>query len=264
VTEVVRLNERQKKLVTDRVGLARAHGHRAWARLVGYERDEIISYAMLGLVAAAMRWEDYCREHDYEAYEGEAGSWFDTYASRRINGSIIDALRSADPATRRERALIKQILAAGVDLSSPWEYESAESIAAKVGISPEDVQRAVNALVRMPVSLEETTEDAWPADGCDVAEEALHNRVCGKVVRIINGLPEIYQLIVSMAYYLELDDVEIARRLPEISGDPLMGPYAVAWVSTYREVAASLITDVLRRELEPDWRESRPAEAMAG
>ena len=264
MADVVRLNARQRKLVEDRVGLAKAHGHRAWQRLVGYERDEIISYATFGLVAAALRWEDYCREHDYEAYEGDAGSWFDTYASRRINGAIIDALRSADPATRRERALIKQILAAGVDLSSPWEYESADSIAAKVGISPEDVQRAVSALLRMPVSLEETTEDTWPADPCDVAEDAMHNGVCSQVVRVITNLPETYQLIIAMAYYLDLDDAEIARRLPEISQDPVMGPYAVAWVATFREQGASLITDVLRRELEPEWARKRSPEALAG
>lgn len=264
MSDTVRLNPRQRKLVEDRVGLARAHGHRAWQRLVGYERDEIISYATFGLVAAAMRWEDYCREHDYEAYEGDAGSWFDTYASRRINGAIIDALRSADPATRRERALIKQIIAAGVDLSSPWEHESAETISAKSGVSVEDVQRAVSALIRMPVSLEETTEDTWPADPCDVAEDAMRNGICSKVVRIIVGLPEIYQLVISMAYYWDLTDEEIARRLPEISSDPVMGPHAVAWVATFREQGASLITDVLKRELEPEWRSSRSPESLAG
>lgn len=264
MSDVIRLNSRQRKLVEDRVGLARAHGHRAWQRLVGYERDEIISYATFGLVAAALRWEDYCAEHDYEAYEGDAGSWFDTYASRRINGAIIDALRSADPATRRERALIKQIIAAGVDLSSSWEHESASSIAAKVGISPEDVNRAVSALVRMPVSLEETTEDTWPADPVDVAEDALSNNLCGQVVRVIRGLPEIYQLVIAMAFYQELDDAEIARRLPEISRDEAMGPYAVQWVATFREQGASLITDVLRRELEPEWHQRRSDLAVAG
>ncbi len=264
MSDVVRLNDRQRKLVEDRVGLARAHGHRAWQRLVGYERDEIISYATFGLVAAAMRWEDYCREHDYEAYEGDAGSWFDTYASRRINGAIIDALRSADPATRRERALIKQMIAAGVDMSSPWEHETAETIAAKCDITVADVHRAVSALIRMPVSLEETTEDAWPADPCDVAEDAVHNGICSKVVRVITRLPKTYQLIISMAYYLELDDVEIARRLPEISADPVMGPYAVAWVATFREQGASLISDVLKRELQPEWARRRSEELMAG
>lgn len=259
MSDTIRLNARQKKLVEDRVGLARAHGHRAWQRLVGYDRDDIISYATFGLVAAAMRWEAYCEEHDYVAYGGESGSWFDTYASRRINGAIIDALRSADPATRRERALIKSILAAGVDLSSPWEHEGAASIAAKAGISVEDVNRAVSALVRMPVSLEETTEDTWPADPVDVSADAMQNRLCGQVVGILRNLPEIYQLVFAMAYYLDLDDAEIARRLPEISQDPAMGPYAVQWVATFREQAASLITDVLKRELAPERAASRAA-----
>lgn len=251
MSDTIRLNANQRRLVEERVGLARAIGHRKWQQLVGYERDEIISYAMFGLVSAALRWEDYCRENDYEPYLGEAGSWFDTYASRRINGAIIDALRSADPATRRERALIKQIIAAGVDLSSPWEYESAATIAAKAGMSVEDVERAVNALVRMPVSLEETTEDTWPADPVDVEADALTAGLCDKVVRAIRQLPELHQVVIALAYYQDLTDEEIARRLPEISHDPVMGRYAVAWVASIREQGASMITDVLRRELEP-------------
>jgi DNA-directed RNA polymerase specialized sigma subunit len=217
--------------------------------LVGYERDEIISYATLGLVAAALRWEDYCRENDYEPYKGEAGSWFDTYASRRINGSIIDALRSSDPATRRERALIKQIIAAGVDLSSPWEHESAESIAAKAQMPVEDVRRAVSALVRMPVSLEETTEDCWPADPVDVSEDALESGLCGKVVAVIQRLPQIHQLVIALAYYLDLSDEEIVQRMPEIRADPDMGRHSLAWVACLREQGASLITEVVRKEL---------------
>jgi RNA polymerase sigma factor for flagellar operon FliA len=257
---VIRLNARQRKLVEDRVGLARAHGHRAWLRLVGYERDEIISYATLGLVSAALRWEDYCAENNFEAYGVDSGSWFDTYATRRIKGSIIDALRSMDPATRRERALIKQIIAAGVDLSSPWEHESAKTISAKTGLSEDDVLRAVSALVRMPVSLEETTEDTWPADACDVEEDAMQLGLCNKIVKVIQRLPDIYQLVMAMAYYKNLTDEEIADRLPEISGDLAMGPYAVQWVATMREQGASLITEVLRGELATQ----RSFEAMAG
>lgn len=257
---VVPLNANQRKLVEDRVGLARAIGHRAWQRLVGYERDEIISYATLGLVAAAVRWEDYCAQHEYEPYEGDASSWFDTYASRRINGSIIDALRSSDPATRRERALIKQIISSGVDLSSSWEHESAESIAAKAGIPVEDVRRAVSALVRMPVSLEETTEDCWPADPVDVAEDALESSLCHKVVDVIKQLPEIHQLIFCQAYYLDMTDEEIVQRMPEFRFDPDMGEHALAWVTTLREQAAKMITEVLKRELEPE----RSRRSMAG
>lgn len=250
------LNERQKQLVENCVGLARAIGHRRWQQLVGYDRDEIISYATFGLVAAAMRWEDYCAENNYEPYEGDAPSWFTTYASRRINGAIVDALRSADPATRRERALIKQIIASGVDLSTAFESESIDKIAVKSNMSASDVQKAVGALNRMPVSLEETTEDAWPADPADVADDALRARLCGQVVGALRKLPELHQLVFAMAYYQDMSDEDISRRVPEIYGDPDMRPYAISWVALLREQGASLITDILRRELEPD-RDSR-------
>lgn len=253
MSDVVPLNPRQRQLVENCVGLARAIGHRAWQRLVGYERDEIIAYATQGLVAAALRWEDYCRERSFEAYGVDSASWFQTYASRRINGAIVDALRAADPATRRERALIKQIISSGVDLSSPWEHESPQVIAARAGMPVADVERAIAALIRMPVPLEETTEDMWPADACNVADDALQARLRGRVVKVLRGLSETHQLVVAMAYYLDLPDEEIAKRLPELKHD-------VEWVAALREQAASEIRDVLRHELTLE----APEEALAG
>lgn len=253
MSDAARLNADQKKLIVDRVGLAQAIGHKAWRRLHGYDRDEVISWALQGLVAAALRWEDYCREHEYEPYLGDAQSWFDTYASRRINGSIVDALRASDPATRRERALIKEILAAGVDLSSPWEHESAESIAEKTGMPVEDVQRAVSALMRMPVPLEDTSEDTWPADPVDVAEEAMTATLCSKVAATIMELPRLHQLVVAMAFYLGLPDEEIVSRLPELKVDPTTSRFALSWVVQVREQSSARVTEVLRRELEADY-----------
>lgn len=245
-----RLNARQRKLVEDRVGLARAIGHKYWKKLSGYDRDEIIAYALDGLVAAAARWEDYCRERGFEAYEGDAQSWFDTYASRRINGAIVDALRSSDPATRRERALIKQMIAAEIDLSS-WEHESAETIAVRAGMPVEDVKRAISALIRMPVSLEETAEDTWPADPTDVAEDALHNGLCSRVVSVIRRMPVLHQEVVALAYYVGLSDEEIVRQLPEVRMDSTWEA-SVRWVVAIRESAAEQITAALRIELAPD------------
>lgn len=252
-----RLNSKQRQLVEDRVGLARAIGHRHWKRLSGYDRDDIISYAFQGLVMAAQRWEVYCEENGFEAYEGEAGSWFDTYASRRINGAIIDALRSADPATRRERALIKQILAAGVNLSSPWEHEPAESIARRAGMDVADVKKAIAALVRMPVSMEETSEDAWPADPVCVVDDALEAGLCSRVVVAIRAMPELHQQVVAMAFYANMDDAEIARRIPEIREQT---DHALRWVAFVREQVSAKITAILRKELEPE----RPELSIAG
>lgn len=253
MSELVRLNDNQRKLIEDRVGLAKAIGHRAWKRLVGYERDEIIAYAIQGLVAAAVRWEAYCEEHSYEPYLGDAQSWFDTYASRRINGSIVDALRASDPATRRERALIKEIIACGVDLSSPWEHESAETISTRTRIPLPDVKRALGALMRMPVPLEDTTEDSWPADPQDAAEEALTHILCEKVAHAVQVLPVLHQLVIAMAYYLNLTDEEIVDKLPELRSDPALAGHAIAWVVQVREQSCAQITEVLKKELQPEY-----------
>lgn len=243
------LSPEQRKLIEDRVGLAKAIGHKAWSSLSGYERDEVISWALKGLVDAAVRWPDYCTEHGFDMYGETAQSWFNTYATRRINGSVIDTLRSLDVATRRERSIVKSILAAGVDLYSPWEHESAETISASTGIPLADVSVAIGALLRAPVSLEDLGEALEVPDPRSAESEALSAALASRVAAVVASLPSLHQRVLILSVHLGLPDAEVAAALPEISRDPVTGVWTAAWIALFREQAQSAVRTMLAAEL---------------
>jgi DNA-directed RNA polymerase specialized sigma subunit len=249
---VIVLSPEQSKLIEDRVGLAKAIGHRAWSNLSGYERDEVISWALKGLVDAAVRWPAYCAEHGFDLYGEIAQSWFNTYATRRINGAIIDTLRQLDLATRRERAIVKDIIGKGVDLYSPWEHESPEAIAAATGIPLADVSAAVSALLRSPLSLEEASEALGAPDPRSVEEEATQALLARRVAAAVAALPPLHQRVLILSVHLGWSDQDVARAVPEISRDPLMSPWKIQWVIFLRQQAQQSLISMLRSELVVD------------
>lgn len=235
------LSAPQRKLVEDNVGLARSIAYRMWSALTNYERDDFEAWGFLGLVTAAERWPRYCAERDYEAWGELSPSWFRTYASRRIRGQIVDAMRAADPATRRERALVKQIRDGGVDLSLFWDRVSAETIAAKAGMSADDVRRAVSALVRAPLPLSEVSELAGPMVAsaeedavCAVARDLMVQVVCS----FGSGWK---RQVVAMSLYAGMSVHRIVLELPDLRSDPVMGPNACFWVEHWIRSARARI-----------------------
>jgi RNA polymerase sigma factor for flagellar operon FliA len=244
------LSVEQQQLVIDRVGLATALAHKEWCKLNGYERDEVISWALNGLVLAAVRWPDYCREHDYEMYTPTALSWFSTYATRRIIGAIIDELRSSDPATRAERALVKEIGLKGVDLYVSWDYDSPQSISSRTGISVEDVNRALSALLRVPVPLDDYEEAEQIVVPLDVEGTALRSALCAEVVSAVRALPPLHRCVLVLSCYYQLSDSKVAQAIPEISRDPVASRWSGMWIQVLREEAQDILRKSLRSVLD--------------
>src|SRR6266540_2356081 len=69
-------------------------------------RDELTSAALFGLVQAA------------QAFDPSRGVTFDRYARRRMQGALLDDLRSRDWASRGVRAQARKIRSATADLSA--------------------------------------------------------------------------------------------------------------------------------------------------
>ena len=244
-----KLSVEQQKLVEDRVGLATAIGHNEWKKLSGYERDDIISLALQGLVVAASRWPSYCERNSYEMYTETAQSWFNTYATYSIRGAILDGLRSSDVATRAERATVKKIRAAGVDLYSPWEREAPSTVAAATGIPLPDVLRAISALLRVPTSVDTSDEIFDMPSGISVEREMVARDLCQQVVSAIESLPPLHQRVLLMSRHYGMSDRDIVRALPELRRDPVAGQHALAWVRFWREQARCAIVSVLKAAL---------------
>jgi RNA polymerase sigma factor (sigma-70 family) len=241
------LSAAQHNLVEMNIPLARAIAHRVWKATTGYDRNEMISDALLGLIMAAQRWPSYCAEHGYDAYSEGSFSWFKTYASRRIKGQIIDAMRASDVATRKERGLVKKIKAGGVDLSIAWDYVSAETIAKQAGMNPQDVKIAIRALVRAPLPLDSIAENA-PQPSVSAEQSASELALCAIVVDEIKSMSQKQQEVVAMAYYLDMTDDEIMREFPEFQHS--VGVVELRyWIRSWREDAARRILAALRAAL---------------
>lgn len=243
------LSQEQQKLITDRVGLATALAHKEWSKLNGYDREEVVSWAYHGLVLAASRWPAYCEEHGYEMYTTTAQSWFNTYATRRIIGAIIDELRASDPATRQERAIVKEIGQRGVDLYVSLDYDSPQSISTRSGVPIEDVNKAIAALMRIPVSLDDTDEVESIVDSVNVEDTALRSVLCSEVVSAVRSLPRLHQCVLVLSCYYHFSDSKVAAAIPEISRDPVAGKWAGAWVQVLREEAQEAVRGSLRAAL---------------
>lgn len=239
------LSESQRGLVEDNVEVVKSIAYRMWVTLTGYSRDEFEAWGYLGLVTAALRWPQYCAERNFEAWGDLSPSWFRTYASRRIRGQIIDAMRADDPATRRERALVKQIRAGGVDLSLFWDRVSAETIAAKAGMCPDDVRRAVGALMRSPLPLSEVSELAVPRT-LSAEDAAMCSAACAVMVQVINSFHSGWKRqVVAMSIFANMPIQRIVDELPDLRADPVMGPNAGLWVEHW----VSCARDQIRRKV---------------
>jgi RNA polymerase sigma factor for flagellar operon FliA len=91
----------------------------------GVDRDELVQVAMVGLVEAARRFDD------------TRGIAFSTYAGRRVEGAILDALRASCWAPRSVRSHQRRIDAAEVRLHGRLQRQATEEeLAAELGVDP--------------------------------------------------------------------------------------------------------------------------------
>src|SRR3954449_11825325 len=104
------------------------------------DRDELARAGALGLVEAARR------------YDGSRGVPFDRFASQRIRGAILDAVRAADWAPRSVRTLARRLEGVEQRLATelgrvPNPDETAEAL----GLSREALRRLQDRLFRSVV-----------------------------------------------------------------------------------------------------------------
>src|SRR5438105_9556411 len=115
--------------------------------------EDIISYGTIGLIQAVDR------------YDPSVGVKFETYAIRRIRGSIIDAIRSAQPLSREVYRQAQLIEGAYESLlqelgRTPTEQE----VAHRLDWSVEDLRSAQVDASKTFISLESSQADAGEDD----------------------------------------------------------------------------------------------------
>lgn len=176
-------------------------------------REDVKSYALLGLYDAIEKF-DLSRELK-----------FDTYASFRIKGAIIDGLRKEDWLPRSLREKRKKIEAAIERLEQKlMRNASIEEIANEVEMSTEEVEQTIaESFFANILSLDEGIKDAEEQEGANFSirdenmltpeEQTIKEELYQELANTISELSEKEQLVLSLFYKEELTLTEIGQVL---------------------------------------------------
>ncbi|WP_053219636.1 FliA/WhiG family RNA polymerase sigma factor [Virgibacillus senegalensis] len=209
-------NETADKLMNKYIYLVNFHVSRISTHLPGsVSKDDLKSLGMMGLFDALKK------------FEPDRDLKFDTYASFRIRGAILDGLRKEDWLPRSVRDKAKQVeQAAQVLEQSLQRPPSAEEIADYVGLSVQEVEESVkDALFANVLSMEEKPKDGssdtkegigytLPDNHSSTPEQHLiQQEDFGELEAGISQLNENEQMVISLFYKEELTLTEIGQVL---------------------------------------------------
>ncbi len=198
--------------ITDFAPLVRKMAHHLAAKLpASVEIDDIIQAGMIGLMDAAKRFEE------------AQGFQFETFASQRIRGAMLDELRQNDWLPRSMRKTLRRVESAITKLEqslgrAPTEIE----IAADLGVPLTEYHsllqdaRGYQLLHLEDFSSEEEEgylERHCPDERNNPFEHVKDARFKRALVAAIEGLPPREKLLLGLYYEQELNFKEIAAVL---------------------------------------------------
>lgn len=201
----------QDALIRQYSPLVRRLAHHMMAKLPpSIQVDDLIQVGLIGLSEALTR------------FEASQGVQFETFATQRIRGAMIDELRENDWMSRGSRKSQKEIEGALRRLEhrlgrSPSETE----IAAELGMDLSEYQSLLNKVKGTQLVYledmaggsegEDSFLDRHMVDGDSDPMQMLRNqRLRQSLVDAIKGLPEREQYIMSMYYEKDMNLKEIA------------------------------------------------------
>lgn len=171
--------------------LARYLARRALAKAPPHQdKEDLISYAHHGLLDAIKK------------FEPERGFKFETYASRRITGEIIDGLRKQDPLSRPVRKRVSALRDAQAKHWDTWgRSPTMEELAADIGESVEAVRELLVHQQTLTKELDQSVAESHTTEGDAEAELGEQELVTGLSARLAK-LSERDRVFVVL-YYVE-------------------------------------------------------------
>lgn len=174
------------------------------------DRDEIRSLALLGLFDALKK------------YETTFSTKFETYATWRIKGAVLDGLRKLDWLPRSLRDQVKMIDRATIELQQVHQREvTDEEVADHLEMHVAEVKRIVrHSSLAVVSSIHQETFQEDEIDTGAVAnppttpeKQLVRSALFSQIEESIHRLPEKEKLVVALAYQEEMRFTEIAEIL---------------------------------------------------
>lgn len=169
--------------------------------------DDLVQAGMLGLLEAAKR------------YEGRGGARFETYASQRIRGAMLDELRQLSWAPRGVNQKAKLVAAAIADVErETGRRAKEEEIASRLGIGLETYHEWLLEARGQPLfSFSELGESEEALQGVASGEDLLggleRREFFAKMALTLETLPPRERLLLSLYYEEELTLKEVGEVL---------------------------------------------------
>ncbi|WP_078430727.1 FliA/WhiG family RNA polymerase sigma factor [Alkalihalobacterium alkalinitrilicum] len=176
-------------------------------------KDDLMSHGMMGLYDAL------------EKFDSRRDLKFDTYASFRIRGAIIDGLRKEDWLPRSLREKSKKVEATIERLEqSLGRYVKANEVANELGMTEEEVMHIMSeSFYANMLSMDEKTNESDRDESYKATIEdkrtltpeqsVMEGATKKELVRVIQNLNEKEQMVISLFYFEELTLTEIGQVL---------------------------------------------------
>lgn len=202
----------REQLIVEYVDLVKVVAGRMGMYL-GYtvEYDDLVGYGVFGLIDAI------------DKFELTKGVKFETYASLRIRGAILDQIRKMDWIPRTLRQKQKRLEQAMQDLeASLGRQATSEELAEEMGVSVDELKGLVNQtqianLVSLDEYLEQGSEVRMEAGNRPVfqqPEQVMERQDLKRILaEAIESLTEKEQKVIALYYFEELTLKEISNIL---------------------------------------------------
>jgi len=201
--------ELREKIILEYAGLVKIVAGRL-SMYLGYtvEYDDLVGYGIFGLIDAI------------DKYDYNKGVKFETYATLRIRGAILDQIRKMDWLPRTVRQKQKKMEQALQKLSVEAGREATpEELAQELGISLDELdewqnQTQLNNVVSLEEYLEQGTEIRMNAEN-NIHFEQPEKRIEREelkqmLIEALGGLTENEKKVITLYYYEEMTLKEIS------------------------------------------------------
>lgn len=193
-------------LVIEHAGLVKKIAYHMIARLpASVQVDDLIQAGMMGLLDAASH------------YDASQGAAFETYASIRVRGSMLDELRRNDWAPKSVHRKGRELTAAihRVEMRT-GEDASDREVADEMGVSLDEYHKVLLDSNNCQISSfdmlsgsDDDTRDHFADDIPDPTQQLMGEQFQKGLADAIDTLPEREKLIMSLYYESELNLKEI-------------------------------------------------------